>query len=149
MRLIAIPLLAASALFCQDAKIIIVERHDTTSLKSAYAEYKAAQAKWEKVKTEVAKKYTTEKSDKVGCPTPVNGTCEKTMDGWEKVEFSVDFRALVPQRTYSSNITWAYPLNAGTTSTLGLGTAVASDLAVSSDSIRADLKTKDGTDSQQ
>lgn len=107
MRTIAISLLAASALFGQEARIIIIERGDTYELKQAYAEFKAARDHWEKVKTDVAKRYTTEKTDKAGCSKPVNGMCEKTMDGWDRVEFSVDFRALVPAHQYSSSITWA------------------------------------------
>lgn len=124
MRTVAFVLLAASALLGQDAKIIIVERHDTQSLKSAYADYKAAQAKWEKVKNEVAKKYTVESG--------------KTLEGWDKVEFSVDFRALVPQRVFTSN-NWFTP-SVLTTNAVSSGTITGtSDAVRSSDSVRSDL----------
>jgi len=43
----------------QEAKIMILERRDTDTLKSAYAEYKAAQKRWETAKYDVAKRYTT------------------------------------------------------------------------------------------
>lgn len=142
MRTIAIALLAASALLCQDAKIIIVERSDTKELKAAYADYKAAQAKWEKVKTQVAKKYTVESG--------------KVMDGWDKIEFSVDFRALVPQHQYISYSGYSWPANSvltsgsGTLATTGnLVGNVSSDLAVSSDSVRADLTTKESGKTEQ
>lgn len=150
MRTIAIALLAVSALFCQDAKIIIVERQDTRELKAAYADYKAAQAKWEKVKTEVAKKYTTETP--AVCTHSKDLTCEKIMDGWEKVEFSVDFRALVPQRQYAGTISenyWPQVLTSSGTGITLTGNSNASDLTVSSDSIRSDLKTREGAGGQQ
>lgn len=156
MRTIAIGLLLASAAFAKDAKIIIVERSDTKELKAAYADYKAAQAKWEKVKTEVAKKYTVWGADGMSC---LKDTCGKVMDGWDKVEFSVDFRALVPQRSYISSISgWNYPVNTFTNTSGGGGTigSVSSgstssanmawpsgDLTVSSDSVRSDLTTRE------
>lgn len=90
MKTIIISLLAIAPCFAQDAKIIIVERSDSQKLSKAYKEYKEAQAKWESVKTEAAKQYTYEKG--------------KPMPGWEKVQFSIDFRALVPDvKSYYNN----------------------------------------------
>lgn len=126
MRIIFISLLAASALFGQDAKIIIVERGDTYELKQAYAKFKAARDHWEKVKTDVAKRYTVE-----------NG---KTMEGWDRVEFSVDFRALVPAHQYTSGFnSWiinssGQAINASSVSPVG-------DL--STDGVRSDVTVKD------
>lgn len=67
----------------QEAKVMIVEKPDSARLARAYRGYKDALKEWERVKTEVARNYTTE-----------NG---KTLEGWEKVQFSADFRAIVPE----------------------------------------------------
>lgn len=120
----------------QDAKIMILERSDTAALKSAYQDYKAAQAKWEKSKAEIAKKYTA-----------VDG---KTLEGWEHVEFSADFRAVVPKRSHFSHYsgtTFAIPLSGSnaTTGTLDLSTTT-SGLTVNTatlDGIRSDLSVKE------
>jgi hypothetical protein len=117
----------------QEAKIMIVERRDTTRLKAAYDKFKAAQKEWEALKVEVAKSYVTEGG--------------KTMEGWEKVEYSVDFRAMVPAR--GSNITAYYgwpSTNIITTNAIGHTTALTgvtqatADLAVD---VNTDLTTKE------
>jgi hypothetical protein len=66
----------------QEAKIMIVEKTDSAKLSRAYKEYKDALKRWEDVKTEVSAQYTAEKG--------------KPLAGWEKVQFSADFRAIVP-----------------------------------------------------
>lgn len=73
----------------QEAKIMIVERSDSQKLAKSYHEYKDALARWEAVKVEVAKQYTNE-----------NG---KPIAGWEKIQFSADFRAIVPETSQYSN----------------------------------------------
>lgn len=83
MKTIAAMLVFASAVFAQDAKIMILERQDTKTLSDAYRDYKAAQKKWEEVKDQVSKKYSYEAG--------------KPMPGWEKIQFSADFRAMVPE----------------------------------------------------
>ena len=130
MRILTLVLLAGAALLlCQDAKIIIIERSDTNQLKQAYADYKTARDRWEHVKAEVAGRYTKEDG--------------KTMAGWDKVEFSVDFRALVPQRAQYSSLSF-YPsiLNTGTSAMGTTGTVNAMDLSVN-DGIRTDIATKE------
>ena len=67
----------------QEAKILIVEKADSQKLAKAYKDYKDAAKRWEDLKAEVAKQYTYESG--------------KAMPGWEKVEFSADFRAIVPK----------------------------------------------------
>lgn len=73
----------------QEAKIMIVERSDSQKLAKSYHEYTDALARWEAVKIEVAKQYTNE-----------NG---KPIAGWEKIQFSADFRAIVPETSQYSN----------------------------------------------
>lgn len=68
--------------FGQEAKIMIVERADTAKLSRAYKDYREAAKRWEEVKAEVAKEYTVEGG--------------KVMPGWDRVQFSADFRAMVP-----------------------------------------------------
>jgi len=123
----------AALITAQEAKIIIVEKEDTTELKLAYGEYKAALQHWEKIKTKVAKRYTIE-----------NG---KILEGWDKIEFSVDFRALVPKRDYYSSGLILSPgwsngniipnVAANTYAT----TASADDRTISLDGVRSDIKT--------
>ncbi len=77
----------------QEAKIIIVEKPDSQKLARAYREYKEAAKRWEDVKNDVAAQYTKESG--------------KTMAGWERVQFSADFRALVPEHSqYSGSSNW-------------------------------------------
>jgi hypothetical protein len=83
MKLIAIALLIGTAAFAQDAKIMILDQSDTAKLSDAYKHYKEAQKEWEKLKTATAVKYT--------------GEGKATLKGWEKVQFSADFRAVVPE----------------------------------------------------
>ena len=92
MKTILIALFATlSPCFAQEAKIMIVERSDSQKLAKAYREYKDALKRWEDVKIEVAKTYTQE-----------NG---KAIAGWEKIQFSADFRALVPDSSqYASHL---------------------------------------------
>jgi hypothetical protein len=108
----------------QEAKLMILDISDTVELKAAYKEYKDAQAKWETTKTKVAKKYTFE-----------NG---KVMPGWEQVQFSVDFRAVVPdssQYVYHSGYIYS-PCNTGITnlnssiSNSATWTGTSSDLSI-------------------
>jgi hypothetical protein len=90
-----------AACFAQDAKIMIVERADSQRLAKAYREYKDAQKHWEEVKTEIADSYTHE-----------NGPGHPALPGWEKVQFSADFRAIVPdfsQYAASSSRTYYCP----------------------------------------
>lgn len=116
-----------SPLIGQEAKIIIVEKSDSQRLKRAYEKYKDAQAEWSAVKAEVAKSYTNDKG--------------KTMDGWEKIQFSADFRAMVPdssQYAYRppcgcSGITFTNSLPVSGLTTLATGIAPDADLAVNQD----------------
>jgi hypothetical protein len=108
----------------QEARIMILDRHDTDQLKTAYADYKAAQKRWDSVKADVSKRYTT-----------ADG---KVMPGWEKVQYSADFRAVVP--TQSAYATYSYPCwygttssGAATTSILPISAASSSDLDVLGD----------------
>ena len=90
MKIVAVAILAALALNSQEAKIMIVEKPDSARLLRAYREYKDAAAQWEKLKIEMAAQYTNEKG--------------KPMAGWEKVQFSADFRAIVPDSSpYASH----------------------------------------------
>jgi len=78
----------------QEAKIMIVEKTDSQRLSRAYERYKQAKAEWEEAKSSVAKLYTTEKG--------------KTIEGWEKVQFSADFRAIVPESSqYAGGSVWS------------------------------------------
>lgn len=79
-------------LFGQDAKLMILEKQDTKQLRSAWQDYQAAKTRWESTKTEIALKYTV-----------VDG---KTLDGWDQVKFSVDFRAVVPDPTPTIGSSW-------------------------------------------
>ncbi len=150
-KLIAIATAILVPVMGQDAKIMIVEKADSQKLARAYREYKDAQKRWEELKTSVAKQYTH-----------VDG---KAQDGWDKVQFSADFRAIVPETSeYASKnricSTWGYGFypsssstltsnavtNTNGTSTTLLGTlpmpaATASDLHVSLDGVRDDIKT--------
>lgn len=88
-----LPLLFVSAsCFAQEAKIMIVEKSDSQKLAQSYREYKDALKQWESTKAEVAKHYTSEHG--------------KTLEGWEKIQFSADFRAIVPD---SSQYASRYP----------------------------------------
>jgi hypothetical protein len=89
MRYFLLFVFAVLPCFAQDAKIMIVERSDSQKLAKAYKEYKEAQKHWEDLKLEVAKTYTQDGG--------------KTLTGWEKIQFSADFRAIVPD---SSQYAW-------------------------------------------
>jgi hypothetical protein len=89
MRLFALLGLSAILAFGQEAKIMIVERTDSTKLAAAYKSYQDAKKQWEEVKADIAKHYTMEG--------------KKVMEGWEKVQFSADFRALVPDSSPYAN----------------------------------------------
>lgn len=68
---------------------MIVEKPDSQKLARAYREYKDALKHWEDIKAEVAKQYTSD-----------NG---KVIVGWDKIQFSADFRAIVPD---TSQFAW-------------------------------------------
>lgn len=134
-KLIAVPLLLMVLGISQEAKIMIVERSDSAKLSAAYKDYKEAQSRWESVKTEVAKRYT------------MDG--KKTLDGWEKVQFSADFRALVPETSqYASRLVNNCWQNtgisfSGSSSTANIA-ATTSDYAVNStEGIATGLVTKE------
>jgi len=96
MKLLSMLVLVAGLTFGQDAKIMIVEQSDSQKLSKAYKEYKDALKHWDDIKSEVAKTYTTEG----------NGKDTKTIAGWEKIQFSADFRAIVPDSSqYASHYT--------------------------------------------
>jgi len=145
-----IPLFLAALVFTgqklvsQEAKIMILEKSDSQALKTAYQHYKAALSAWEQAKTDVAKKYTLEGG--------------KPMAGWEKVEYSVDFRAIVPQKSeYASGIirpcwnSWTNTtsgitsgdLTSNATNAVQSMAVTRDDLRVSFDGIRTDLKAKE------
>lgn len=106
----------------QDAKMMLVEPVDATELKTAWKVYQEearkaelalenARKKWDTAKLGVARKYTL---------LPDNKTVLK---GWEKIEFSVDFRIIVPsERTYYSS---SVPNWTGITTASGTGTVLA------------------------
>jgi hypothetical protein len=85
----------AASCFGQEAKILIVDKSDSTRLADAYREYKASQKKWEALKKEVAAKYVPvepkvdAKGKQIGNETVIEA-------GWENPQFSGDFRAIVP-----------------------------------------------------
>ena len=152
MRKISLLILCLSVLcFTQEARIMIVEKSDSTRLSSAYRDYQDAKARWESVKSDVAKKYT-------------NPDGKKVIEGWEKVQFSADFRALVPESSqFASRTNCLYSLSNGTIFT-GSGTIATTavnaggyitgdvaaqttmfpdDLRVNSDGVAAGLTTKE------
>lgn len=104
MKLKVLLIVAAilTPIVAQEAKILIVEKPDSQKLARAYREYKDAARHWEEVKAEVAKQYTTEGG--------------KPMAGWEKVEFSADFRAIVPKesRYVTTGAVWGPCSSTGT-----------------------------------
>lgn len=126
---LTILLLAAflAPLIGQEAKIMILELPDSQRLAKAYREYKDAQAKWESVKTEVAKKYTFET-----VPTGITwqATKEQAIAGWEKVQFSADFRAIVPESSpYAGQTTGRLSLvGSGTTTTFAIPATTSTNL---------------------
>jgi hypothetical protein len=87
--------MAITTCFAQEAKILIVDKSDSTRLADAYREYKSAQKKWEALKKEVAAKYVPvepkvdAKGKQIGNETVIEA-------GWENPQFSGDFRAIVP-----------------------------------------------------
>ena len=85
----------------QEAKILFIAKSDAQRLSAAYNAFQGAKKHWEDTREQVAHKYTT-KSDGSGKPLP----------GWDgEVEFSPDFRALVPRQVvFSSGTIWSsYP----------------------------------------
>lgn len=84
--LMAVSLTLSAVVSAQEAKIMILDRADSQALKTAYYDYQAAQKKWESAKAEISRRYTH-----------VDG---KIQEGWEKVQFSVDFRAMVAHGHY-------------------------------------------------
>lgn len=96
MKKLVVTLFAAALilpLVGQEAKIMIVEKSDSQRLVKAYREYQDALKRWNEVKVDVAWQYTK-----------VDG---KTIEGWEKVQFSADFRALVPEYSqYATGRGW-------------------------------------------
>lgn len=109
MKLILAVLAFASLCAAQEAHIIIVDQADSKELSTAYHEYKAAQARWEALKNEKAAHYTTEpKLDKQGKQV---GKETQTMPGWEQVQFSADFRALVPANSQYAGRSCLYGYN--------------------------------------
>jgi hypothetical protein len=111
----------------QEAKIMIVEKYDSQRLARAYEKYKQAQAEWNETKAQVARFYTSDHG--------------KTMDGWEKVQFSADFRAIVPDASQYAYHTFTgcvspWTLNSGgaiTTIPMTNGTVLGGDILVDSD----------------
>jgi len=108
--LIGASALAIAALgISQEARILIVEKSDSQTLAAAYKDYKAAQKRWEDLKIATAKKYT---------PTDEKG---KVSDEWKTIQFSADFRAIVPADSQYASLTgcafgynyWPYA-NSGT-----------------------------------
>ena len=144
MRIITLLAFALLPAFAQEAKIMIVEKSDSQKLAKAYREFKEAQKAWEEAKTAVSKSYTTEKG--------------KTLEGWEKVQFSADFRAMVPYSSPYASSGWCNGgliLNSGSAYTNsipavatigGIGTVTStmspSEFIVNSD-IKSDLTTKE------
>jgi hypothetical protein len=84
----------------QEAKIMIVEKSDSMILSQAYADYKDAVKRWETVKAHVSERYVNQKG--------------KPMPGWEKIQYSADFRAIVPNDSqyaghgYVCGANWPY-----------------------------------------
>lgn len=95
MKTLLIALFAIGPAFAQEAKIMIVEKPDSQKLQRAYQDYKDALKHWEESKAQVAKQYTQSSG--------------KTIEGWEKVQFSADFRAIVPESSqYAGRSNWCY-----------------------------------------
>lgn len=95
MKTLLIALFVTASCFAQEAKIMIVEKPDSQRLARAYREYQDALKHWEEVKGAVAKQYTTQDG--------------KVVAGWEKVQFSADFRAIVPESSqYAGRACWGY-----------------------------------------
>ena len=154
MKLLSIVLAFASVCIAQEARIIIVDQSDSKELSAAYHEYKAARARWEALKKDKAAAYTTEpKLDKNGKQI---GKETQKIPGWEEVQFSADFRAIVPANSqyagrgncvYGSNWGYAYPSNGtfavNTSGTLGAIATTGPDFAVGNNSF-IDQKDDDG-----
>ena len=103
----------------QEAKIMIVEKSDSQRLLRAYREFKDARSRWEDAKSDVAKQYTMEKG--------------KFISGWEKVQFSADFRAIVPdQSQYAAHSYWGSGNCFTTTLTNASGTSTATGIDATS-----------------
>ena len=118
--------LLAAPLFAQDAKIMIVEKPDSQKLAKAYREYKDALKHWEDIKEEVAKQYTSEKG--------------RTIAGWEKIQFSADFRAIVPDSSqYAYRPTWG----SGCVFSTGVNAVGSSNLVIGSNEISSTTITGD------
>lgn len=109
----------AMAAFAQDAKIILVERQDSRELARAYKTYQDAKAEWDRVKTEIAAKYTKDEKGKIRL-------------GWETIQFNADFRVMVPESSvYAYHANWGcWPSSVVLTN--ATGTATAADITASS-----------------
>jgi hypothetical protein len=108
-------LLTVGVGFGQEARIMILDKSDSDHLSSAYQNYLAAKKTWEQTKTYVAEKYTV---DAVKPEIVKDGkTAKNYKDGWDKVQFSADFRALVPdQSQYATHYPCSYNTGYLTTS---------------------------------
>lgn len=97
MRMFVVAFLLVAPIFGQDAKIMILDKADSDHLSSAYQNYLQAKKQWEQVKTYVADKYTV---DAVKPEIVKDGKAAKNYkEGWDKVQYSADFRALVPDQS--------------------------------------------------
>lgn len=149
MKTLLIALSLSAFCFAQEARIMIVEKQDSEHLNSAYKDYQAAKKRWEDVKSYVAKKYTAPDGSKV-------------IEGWEKVQFSADFRAIVPEssqfatthtgclygwNSWPSTNTVATGLSTSNSVLQSNGTAAAwvdpSELKVNGDGVATELTTKE------
>lgn len=133
MKKIIVMLMFAGASFAQEAKIMIVERPDSQRLSGAYRDYKDALRRWQEVKADVAKHYTQESG--------------KTLPGWENIQFSADFRALVPKSSQYAYNGYCYGYGTTLTTTNATGTMSTAGAAllngVSDLDVITDLKTKE------
>lgn len=131
MKTLLIALFAIGSAFAQEAKIMIVEKPDSQKLQRAYQDYKDALKHWEESKAQIAKQYTQSGG--------------KTIEGWEKVQFSADFRAIVPESSQYAGrgYCWGGGISLTNTSVPAVGTTSWNFPAIADLSVNPDLTVKE------
>jgi hypothetical protein len=88
----------------QEAKVVVVEKSDSARLAKAYKNYQDALKEWERAKTEVADHYLNEPCTVPSSYRLSESRCRRS--GWENIQFSSDFRAIVPESHLQSTGTF-------------------------------------------
>jgi hypothetical protein len=146
-KLLITPAVAACLLplVGQEAKVVVVEKTDSARLAKAYKNYQDALKEWERAKVEVADHYLNEPCTVTGSATGIwsNGffipdstqtggkksTCRRS--GWENIQFSTDFRAIVPE-VNSHSTRGTLPLFGSGTTMLSAPTCTGTNCIISS-----------------